>query len=62
MAFLAVHHPGVPKLVKAAIGELAFMPNGKLTIAPGYDPREATSALDDAVNEFADDEEEDDFS
>jgi hypothetical protein len=49
------------KLVKAAISELAFMPNGKLTIAPGYDPREATSALDDAVNEFADDEEEDDF-
>ena len=49
------------KLVKQAIGELAFMPNGKLTIAPGYDPREATSALDDAVNEFADEEEEDDF-
>jgi hypothetical protein len=35
------------------------MPQGKLTIAPGYDPRAATSAADEAVNEFADDE--DDF-
>jgi len=50
------------KRVKKAIGELAFMPNGKLTIAPGYDPREATSVLDDAVNEFADDDDDgDDF-
>src|SRR5665811_1759714 len=49
------------KLVKKAVGELAFMPNGKLTIAPGYDPREATSALDDAVNEFADDDDDEDF-
>lgn len=49
------------KLVKDAISELAFMPNGKLTIAPAHDPREATSSFDDAANEFADDEEEDDF-
>ncbi len=47
------------KLVKAAIEELAFMPNGKLTIAPAYDPREATSPEEDAVMEFADDDEED---
>jgi hypothetical protein len=47
------------KLVKLAVEELAFMPQGKLTIAPGYDPRAATSAADEAVNEFADDE--DDF-
>lgn len=50
------------KRVKKAIGELAFMPDGKLTIAPGYDPREATSVLDDAINEFADDDDDgDDF-
>ena len=51
------------KLVKQAIAELAFMPNGKLTIAPGYDPREAMSAFDDAVNEFAaeDEDDEDEF-
>lgn len=50
------------KLVKGAVGELAFMPNGSLTIAPTYDPREAASALDDAADEFAtDDEDEDDF-
>jgi len=47
------------KLVKAAVKELAFMPNGALTIAPEHDPREAASALDDAANEFADDDEED---
>ena len=49
------------KLVKRAIEELAFMPQGKLTIAPGYDPREATSAADEAANEFAEDEDENDF-
>lgn len=49
------------KKVKNAISQLAFMPNGALTIAPSYDPREAASALDDAENEFAaaDDDEED---
>lgn len=49
------------KLVKQKIGELAFMPNGRLTIAPMYDPREAASATDEAANEFAtaDDDEED---
>ncbi len=52
------------KLVKLKIGELAFMPNGALTIAPMYDPREAASSLDDAANEFmtADDDDGDDFS
>jgi hypothetical protein len=51
------------KLVKQAIQELAFMPNGKVTIAPGYDPREAVSPESEAAAEFADDiEEEDDFS
>ena len=52
------------KLVKAAIEELAFMPNGKITIAPGYDPRAAASPADEAASEFADDPEdegEDDF-
>lgn len=49
------------KLVKQKIGELAFMPNGALTIAPIYDPREPVSAADDAANEFmaVDDDEED---
>lgn len=47
------------KLVKRAIEELAFMPQGKLTIAPGHDPRVAMSAADEAASEFADDE--DDF-
>jgi hypothetical protein len=49
------------KAVKNAVSVLAFMPNGALTIAPTYDPREAASALDDAQNEFmsADDDEED---
>jgi hypothetical protein len=47
------------KAVKAAVKELAFMPSGALTIAPLTDPREAASALDEAVNEFADDDEED---
>jgi len=49
------------KAVKLAVKELAFMPNGALTIAPLYDPREAASALEDAENEFAtvDDDEED---
>jgi hypothetical protein len=49
------------KLVKLAVGDLAFMPNGSLTIAPLYDPREAASAAEDAMNEFmtADDDEED---
>jgi len=50
------------KEVKKAIETLAFMPNGKITIAPAYDPREATTAEADAVLEFADDEEEDDFT
>lgn len=49
------------KLVKSAVQELAFMPNGALTIAPLYDPREAASALDDAVNEFVDDDDDEDF-
>jgi len=49
------------KLVKKTVAELAFMPNGALTIAPDYDPREAASALEDAANEFmtADDDEDD---
>lgn len=46
------------KAIKDAIKTLAFMPNGKLTIAQAHDPREAISALDDAQNEFADDEDE----
>jgi hypothetical protein len=51
------------KLVKAKIRELAFMPEGKLTIAPTSDPREAASSLEDAQNEFAiDSEEDDDFA
>jgi len=51
------------KAVKAAVSELAFMPNGALAIAPSYDPREAASALDDAANEFMTDEDDgDDFS
>jgi hypothetical protein len=49
------------KLVKIAVQELAFMPNGKLTIAPLYDPREAASALDEAANEFTDDDDDEDF-
>jgi hypothetical protein len=50
------------KLVKLAVSELAFMPNGALTIAPITDPREVASALDDAQNEFAaDDDDDDDF-
>jgi hypothetical protein len=49
------------KAVKNAIKELAFMPNGALTIAPAYDPREEASALDDAANEFMTDDDEDDF-
>lgn len=49
------------KLVKRVVEELAFMPNGKLTIAPAYDPREATSPADEAANEFAADEDEEDF-
>lgn len=47
------------KLVKAAVQELAFMPNGALAIAPLTDPRETASALDDAANEFADDDDGD---
>lgn len=47
------------KLVKKAIEELAFMPNGKITIAPAYDPREATTAEVDAALEFADDDDDD---
>lgn len=49
------------KAVKSAVSELAFVPNGTLTIAPLTDPREAASALDEAANEFAsaDDDEED---
>jgi hypothetical protein len=52
------------KLVKNAVGELAFMPNGALAIASVTDPREAVSVLDEAKNEFADDDDddEDDFS
>jgi hypothetical protein len=51
------------KLVKQKVSELSYTPNGRLTIAPMYDPREAVSALEDATNEFmTDDEEEDDFS
>jgi hypothetical protein len=51
------------KLVKAAVGRLAFMPSGKLAIASVIDPREAVSALDEVRNEFADDDDdEDDFS
>jgi hypothetical protein len=52
------------KLVKLKVKELAFMPNGKLTIAPIYDPREPASALEDAINEFMTDEDDDgdDFS
>lgn len=50
------------KAVKGAVKELAFMPNGALTIAPSYDPREAASALEDAANEFmTDEDEEEDF-
>jgi hypothetical protein len=50
------------KLVKAAVRELAFMPDGRLTIAPSYDPREAASALEDALDEFmTDEEDEEDF-
>jgi hypothetical protein len=50
------------KAVKSAVKELAFMPNGALTIAPSYDPREAASALEDATNEFmTDDNDEEDF-
>lgn len=52
------------KKVKNAVSALAFTPNGQLTIAPTYDPREAASALDDAANEFAsvDDDDGDDFT
>jgi hypothetical protein len=50
------------KLVKAAIQELAFMPKGKVTIAPGTDPRAPVDPADEAASEFAQDvEEEDDF-
>jgi hypothetical protein len=49
------------KLVKAAIEELAFMPAGKLTIAPAYDPREASSPEEDAAMEFADHDDDEDF-
>jgi hypothetical protein len=49
------------KAVKTAIGQLAFMPNGALTIAPLYDPREVASALDDAQNEFMTNDDEEDF-
>jgi Protein of unknown function (DUF2800) len=47
------------KLVKAAVKELAFMPAGKLTIAPGVDPREAVTSFEEAASEFDDDDEED---
>jgi PHD/YefM family antitoxin component YafN of YafNO toxin-antitoxin module len=51
------------KAVKNAVKELAFMPEGSLTIAPSYDPRETASALDDAANEFITDEDDgDDFT
>jgi hypothetical protein len=46
------------KLVKAAVKELAFMPDGKLAIAPLTDPREAASSLEEAISEFDDDEED----
>jgi hypothetical protein len=49
------------KAVKNAVSELAFVPNGALTIAPSTDPREAASALDDAANEFATVDDEEDF-
>jgi hypothetical protein len=49
------------KLVKSAVQELAFMPNGALAIAPMTDPREAASALDEAQNEFADEDDDEDF-
>ena len=49
------------KLVKRAVDKLAFMPNGALAIAPLTDPREAVSALDEAKNEFADDDDDEDF-
>jgi hypothetical protein len=43
------------KLVKAAVNEFAFMPDGALSLVPVTDPREATTSFDDARNEFADD-------
>lgn len=52
------------KLVKQKVKELAFMPDGALTIATETDPREAASALDDAQNEFTEEVtgDDDDFA
>jgi hypothetical protein len=47
------------KLVKSKVTELAFKPEGKLTVADDSDPREAVNAADEAANEFDDGE---DFS
>jgi hypothetical protein len=51
----------VRKAVKGKVSELAFKPEGRLTVAEDTDPREAVSAAEDAADEFAADS-EDDFS
>jgi len=43
------------KAVKQKVTELAFKPEGKLTVAEDIDPREAVSSAEDAADEFADD-------
>lgn len=47
------------KLVKAAVNEFAFMPDGALSLVPATDPREATTSFESAVEEFAGDDDDD---
>lgn len=49
----------VRKLIKAKVAELAFRPDGKITVAEITDPREAVGAFHDASQEFGDDDDED---
>jgi hypothetical protein len=50
--------------VKVIVKKYAFTPDGALTIAPTWDPRDPASALEDAKSEFADEPtgDDDDFS
>jgi len=49
------------KTVKALVGKLAYMPDGKLTVALDSDPRPAVDPHMLAAEEFADDSDEGEF-
>jgi hypothetical protein len=46
----------VRNAIKAKVAELAFKPDGKITVAEDTDPREAIGAFHNAAEEFSDDE------